>query len=61
MVASLQKKCITRGGKYKEVYMYLCGGRILKSIEESNLCDLAASPLKSNEERKYLDSDVMFA
>ena len=60
MVESLQKKFINCGGKYKEIYMYLCGGRILKSTEEDTYCDFAASLLKTkfNEGKEYLDSGV---
>ena len=46
LAASLQNKCCTCGAKYQEVYMFVVAG-ILKSIEETQYCDLEASPLKS--------------
>ena len=53
VVACLQNKSITCGGKSQEVYMYVVAD-ILKSIEETNYCDLVASPLKFNEDKKHL-------
>ena len=62
MVASLQKKCITCGASIKKSTCICVEAGILKSTEESNLCDLAASPVKSNEDKKkYLDSGVKSA